>query len=161
MKIFSGVDLAQLTQQARSAPRRRQHCNIHQHYDEHCQRLFNAIEPDSYIRPHRHAQVPREELLMAVRGLMALLTFDEQGGIDSVIHFGSELHGSNMAVGVEVPPGTWHTVLALKPGAILLEVKAGPFDLQQPKDFAPWAPEESSPQADQYLAHLMQLCQPG
>jgi cupin fold WbuC family metalloprotein len=119
------------------------------------QRLFNAIEPGSYIRPHRHASDPREELLVAVRGVMGLVTFDDQGAVTNVLRFGSEKHGDEMAVGAEVSSGTWHTVIALEPGCVLLEVKAGPFDPNQPKDLAPWAPEEGTSSAASYLQQLM------
>lgn len=155
MKVFSAADLDGLTQQARCAPRLRQHCNIHDNYLAACQRLFNAIEPSSYIRPHRHAADPREELLMAVRGLMALITFDEQGEVVRVVRFGSEKYGPDIAAGVEVAPDIWHTVVALTPGSILLEVKAGPFDPLRPKEMAPWAAEETSSEAPCYLAALM------
>jgi cupin fold WbuC family metalloprotein len=78
MKIFDAQYLDDLTNQAKDSPRLRQHRNVHQSYQEASQRLFNAIEPGSYIRPHRHASDPREELLVAVRGVMALVTFDDQ-----------------------------------------------------------------------------------
>ena len=48
---------------------------------------------------------------------------------------------------VDMPAGTWHTVLALTPDAVLLEGKAGPFDLQGPREFADWAPEEGTEEA--------------
>lgn len=156
MKIFTAQSLNVLTEQAGASPRRRQHLSIHQSYQEPCQRLFNAIEPDSYIRPHRHATDPRDEFLLAVRGEMALLTFDDAGTVTSVLRFASEKHGPVLAAGVEVPASTWHTVLALRPGSVLLEVKAGPFDPAQPKDLATWAPEEGSVDAAHYLQALVQ-----
>ena len=119
--------------------------------------MFNAIEPGSYIRPHRHASDPREELLIAVRGLMALVTFDDQGAVTKVLRFGTERHGDKMAVGAEVSSGTWHTLIALEPGCVLLEVKAGPFDPNQPKDLAPWAPEENSASAREYYDRMVEL----
>jgi len=118
--------------------------------------LFNAIEPDSYIRPHRHASDPRNELLIAIRGSLALLVFDDLGVIKDVLRFGSEKSASSMAVGAEVSPLTWHTVVALEPGSVLLEVKAGPFDPNQPKDLAIWAPEEDSAESRVYLDKLVQ-----
>ncbi len=154
MKIFDAQYLHAITDQAKDSPRRRQHRNIHQSYQDSCQRLFNAIEPDSYIRPHRHASDPRDELLIAVRGLMALLTFDDQGGVTGVQRFGTEKYGNAIAAGVEVPASTWHTVVAMEPGCVLLEVKAGPFDPDQPKDLAAWAPEEGSELAKNYLRQL-------
>lgn len=157
MKAFDAQYLTDLTEQAKNSPRLRQHRNIHQSYQDACQRLFNAIEPGSYIRPHRHASKPREELLIAIRGSMALITFDDQGSVTGVLRFGSEKHGSGLAAGAEVPSGTWHTVIALEPGCVLLEVKAGPFDPTQPKDLAPWAPAEGSAMAQGYLQGLAEL----
>lgn len=155
MKIFTALSLNALTEQAQVSPRRRQHLSIHQSYQEPCQRLFNAIEPDSYIRPHRHATDPRDEFLLAVRGEMALLIFDDSGAVTRVQRFASEKYGPAFAAGIEVPASTWHTVLALQPGSVLLEVKAGPFDPAQPKDLAPWAPEEGSVDATRYLQALV------
>ena len=155
MKIFDNQCLDDLTSQAKAGPRLRQHRNIHQSYQDNCQRLFNAIEPGSYIRPHRHATEPREELLIAIRGSMALITFDDQGAVNGSLRFGAEKYGNDFAVGVEVVSNTWHTVIALEPGCILLEVKAGPFDPNQPKDLAPWAPQEGSQDAVGYLQYLI------
>lgn len=157
MKVFSADYLSELTAQAKSSPRKRQHRNIHESYSEPCQRLFNAIEPGSYIRPHRHVSDPRDELLIAIRGLMALVTFDEMGKVTGVLHFGADVSSLGLAVGAEVPTGTWHTVIALEPGCVLLEVKAGPFDPSQPKDLAPWAPDEGSAEALAYLNLLFGL----
>jgi cupin fold WbuC family metalloprotein len=155
MKIFDETYLSDLSARAETNSRRRQHLSIHQSYQEPCQRLFNAIEPDSYIRPHRHATDPRDEFLLAVRGEMALLIFDDSGAVTRVQRFASEKYGPAFAAGIEVPASTWHTVLALQPGSVLLEVKAGPFDPAQPKDLAPWAPEEGSVDATRYLQALV------
>ena len=79
---------------------------MHESYEDPCQRLFNAIEPGSYIRPHRHATDPRDELLIAVRGLMALVTFDNDGKVIGVVRFGPRRHSEDLAVGAEVPAST-------------------------------------------------------
>lgn len=156
MKIFSADYLNELTAKARGNPRKRQHLNIHESYRDPCQRLFNAIEPGSYIRPHRHAIDLRDELLVAVRGSMALVTFDEQGKLTEVVRFGVYRNGEVLAIGAEVSADTWHTVIALEPGCVLLEVKAGPFDPNQPKDLAVWAPDEGTEAANVYLNQLME-----
>jgi cupin fold WbuC family metalloprotein len=132
------------------------HRNLHLSYQDPCQRLFNAIGMESYIRPHRHALVPRTETLMAVRGSFALVTFDDAGGIVQVLRMCSESfdeRGSH-AAGCEVPARCWHTVIAETPGAVLLELKDGPFDPGSPKELAPWAPEEGSAAARQYVLDL-------
>ncbi len=157
MKIFHADFLSNLIADARQSSRKRQHRNIHDSYADPCQRLFNAIEPGSYIRPHRHASDPRHELLIAVRGLMALVTFDEQGNVTSSVRFGVDRNRESLAVGAEVTANTWHTVIALEPGCVLLEVKAGPFDPNQPKDLATWAPKEGSSAASEYLDDLIEI----
>ena len=108
MKVFGADYLNELTAQAECSPRKRQHRNIHESYADPCQRLLNAIEPDSYIPPHRHTTDPKNELLIAVRGSMALVTFDEQGMVTGVVPFGADRSGHGSAVGAEVPANTWH-----------------------------------------------------
>lgn len=157
MKLMTPESLTELTQQAKANPRLRQHRNIHQSYDDPCQRLLNAIEPGSYVRPHRHLSEPRDELLVAIRGLMAVITFDDTGNFTRIVRLGTEQHGSGVCPLIEVPSSLWHTVIALTTGCVLLEIKKGPFDPNQPKDLAPWAPAECSSGASAYLQTLEQL----
>lgn len=137
--------------------RSRQHYNLHQSFSDPCQRLLNSIEPDSYIRPHRHSLDPKNETLIAVSGLFGLVTFKDDGVIDRVEKFGTELYyrgRSSISVGVELSAGIWHTVVALKPGSVLLELKAGPFDPAAAKELAPWAPEEGGRGVAEYMKRL-------
>lgn len=87
---------------------------------------------------------------------MALITFDDKGSVTGILGFGSQNHGSDLAAGAAVASSTWHTVVALESGCMLLEVKAGPFDPNQPKDLAPWAPQEGSEAAVNYLNRLLE-----
>jgi len=157
LKVFSLDYLDSLVAVAEVSPRRRQYRNIHEEYGDGCQRLFNAIEPDSYIRPHRHGVVPRAETMIAVRGLMVLLTFDDDGAVVDRVRFGVGAEDRDVAVGVEIPAGCWHTVVALVPGSVLLELKAGPFDPEQPKEMAPWAPEAGTSNSSVYLRGLVDM----
>ena len=86
-----------------------------------------------------------------------MVTLNDQGAVTNVLRFGTERHGDKMAVGAEVSSSTWLTVIALEPGCVLLEVKAGPFDPNQPKDLAPWAPEENSAAARDYYDQMVEL----
>ena len=154
MKIFDKSYFDNLSRQAKANSRLRQHSNIHESYEDPCQRTVNALEPNSYIPPHRHFSVHKNELMVALRGKMALILFDELGVVMEVLKLGCDVASSEFATGVELAPDTWHTVVALEPGCILLEIKAGPFDPSQPKDIASWAPEEGTPQARIYLQKL-------
>ena len=136
----------------------RQHHNVHRSYQEPCQRLFNAIGMESYIRPHRHLLDPKTECLIAVQGMMVLIVFDDEGEVVETVRFGTEKYkNKTLCVGVEVSPESWHTVISLVSESILFEVKTGPFEPSLAKEGAPWAPEEMSVEADKYLAALHNL----
>jgi cupin fold WbuC family metalloprotein len=152
LQVISAGLLGALISKGQASPRKRQHLNIHQGYEDPCQRFLNAIGTDSYIRPHRHSLDPKAETIIAIRGLFALVVFDQQGAIARIEKFGTEGLCSN--AGVELAPATWHTVLALTPQAVALELKAGPFEPSAAKEPAPWAPEEGSPTAADYLRFL-------
>jgi len=159
MFIIDNKILDDLCQQAERSSRLRQHLNIHSSYQENCQRLLNAIQPDSYIHPHRHTVVNKQELLVAIRGSFSLITFDHHGNFDRSISFGSELYADDLcsSVAVEIPPDVWHTVLAKQENSILLEVKDGPFISSKAKELAPWAPQDGSAEASSFLAKCHKL----
>lgn len=150
MKIIDSALLADLSAQAKLNPRLRTNLNLHGSYDEPSQRLLNAMEPDSYIRPHRHLRDPKPECFIGIRGKMALLTFHDDGIIKKIVPFGP----TEDVVGADLPPGIWHTVVCLEKGSIFFETKPGPFNPITKKDMALWAPEEGSLEADSYLASL-------
>jgi cupin fold WbuC family metalloprotein len=58
IKIFSNSFLEDLRRQSSLSLRKRKNHNLHFDYEDPCQRLFNAIEMSSYIRPHRHSLDP-------------------------------------------------------------------------------------------------------
>jgi len=160
VRVFNMELLDELVQKAKSNPRLRQHLNIHQDYSDPCQRLFNAIERGSYMRPHKHTHPPRDETMIAVRGQMALVIFDDTGVIIEISVFGVG-GGLDLAYCVAVPSSYWHTVVAIEPGSILLEVKAGPFDPNVSKEFAPWAPEEVDSSSTDYLYRILAAVKDG
>lgn len=141
--------LAPLSQQARQNPRRRLNHNFHQP-EEVINRMLNAIEPDSYICPHRHLNPPLAEIFLVLRGWGAVLLFDEQGRVEEV----QRLDPRTQSWGVEIPAGCYHTIVSGSVGSVFYEVKQGPYDPKRAKDFAPWAPEEGSSQAPAYLKQL-------
>ena len=148
--------LNNLSQQAKINPRLRQHYNLHKSHAEPCQKILNAIEPLSYIRPHRHFTDPKSEFFLAIRGEFALILFDEEGAISRVHRFSSKMLADFLAA--EIQNDVWHTVISLESDSVLLEVKSGPFDANQPKDFALWAPEENSGNSKDYASFLRSTC---
>ena len=61
---------------------------------------MNAFGVDSYMRPHRHLLEPKAETLIAVKGLFALVTFDDEGVVQEIIHFGTEKYSSPQGLSV-------------------------------------------------------------
>jgi len=151
MKVIDKRLMDSLSEVARKSPRLRQNLNFHESYDEPSQRLLNAMEPGSYIRPHRHLTDPKPEAFLIMRGSVALVIFTDEGAVETLLRLGD---GSDV-VGAELPAGVWHTVVCLESGSVFYETKPGPFHPIQKKDMAPWAPEEGSAEVPRYLAGLV------
>lgn len=143
--------LDRVSQQARLTPRKRMNHNFHQSTDS-VQRFLNAIEPDSYIRPHRHINPNRDEVFLVLRGKGGVVQFNSEGQITGV----HKLDISQGCWGVDIPGGIYHTIVAIVPGSVFYEVKPGPYNPDADKGFAPWAPPEGSESAVPYLAYLKQ-----
>ncbi|MDY0268404.1 WbuC family cupin fold metalloprotein [Trichloromonas sp.] len=142
--------LNELSRAAGHTPRRRLNHNFHRDYLEPCQRLLNAVEPGTYVRPHRHLDPPRPECFVLLRGRMTVLLFADGGDIAEII----PLTATGPCWGVDIPPGAWHSLVSLEPGTVFFETKPGPYLPLSDKDFAPWAPAEGSKKAEEYLEFL-------
>ncbi len=138
------------TAQARTSVRRRHMHRFHQADAEPVQRMLNALEPESYIAPHRHPDADRVEVFVALRGRLGVLEFDDAGTVRHAV----VLDPRGPTRGIEIPPGVWHTIVALDPGTVAFEVEPGPYDPARAKEAAPWAPPEGDPRAPAYLARL-------
>jgi cupin fold WbuC family metalloprotein len=90
---------------------------------------------------------------MAVRGKLALVVFDDFGEVKQVVSFGDGC--DNLAI--DLPAGEWHSIIVIEPGSIFFETKPGPYVAMSDKDFAPWAPEENSPEVGSYLSVLTEI----
>jgi cupin fold WbuC family metalloprotein len=159
MKIFTNTFFENLLLSAKKSDRLRASSNVHQSFEDPCQRLFNAVNISSYIRPHRHSLDPKNECLIAIKGLFALIIFSDEGAIKAITPFGSEKYIEKLSIpaGLELSAGVWHTVISLVENSILFEAKAGPFDPAVAKELAPWAPEEGVDNAKEYLEFLRGL----
>ncbi len=134
MKQITFDDLKQQSSAAASAPRLRAHRNFHPELSDPVQRLAIAMEPGTYIRPHRHPHT--FELLLPLSGRFVILNFDEQGVVTRRVVLGEE------CVALEMDAGTWHSVLSLDHGGLIFEVKHGGYQPVTEQDSAAWAPAE-------------------
>ncbi|NNL66883.1 MAG: WbuC family cupin fold metalloprotein, partial [Myxococcales bacterium] len=148
--------LARASGDAAASPRRRSILRFHDH-DEAVQRMINAIEPDSYVRPHRHQDPDKTELFLALQGRACMCRFDDDGRLRQTV----EVAAAGPNRGVEIPPGVWHCMVALEPATVLFEVIEGPFTADTHKHYAPWAPAEGSDAGAGFLAALRERIRAG
>ncbi len=143
--------LSKLTAEARASKRLRKNYNFHQDYNEILQRWLNAIEPESYIQPHKHENPDKTEVVIALTGRFLVIEFDDPGNIIETM----VLDAVNGPFGTEISPRVYHTVISLEKGGVVYEFKEGPFDPANPKFFAPWAPAEDTEEAAIYMRELL------
>jgi cupin fold WbuC family metalloprotein len=153
--LIDNALLDEVCREAAASPRRRKNRNFHTHDDQPGHRLLNAMQPDSYIPPHRHLDPDKAETMVVLRGAMAVVEFDDVGEVVRL----QKLGAGGTAVGVDIPHGTWHTVVALEPDTVFLEAKAGPYLPLTVDEKAPWAPAEADQSASRYLTGLMSRIQ--
>jgi cupin fold WbuC family metalloprotein len=123
--------------------------NFHRH-EEPVQRMLNAIEPGSYVRPHRHADPPKWEMFVCLRGRGAVVVFDDDGRIADLFR----LDHAQGRYGAEIAAGAWHSIISLAPSSVFLEIKEGPYEAKQAAAFAPWSPSTDDPAVAAFLAAL-------
>jgi len=145
--------LQHVAEAAAASTRRRKNYNFHTNDGDACHRLLNGMEMDSYIPPHCHLDASKDETILILRGKVGMVLFDPAGAIShSVV-----LQAGGASLGINIPHGQIHTLVALEPGSVFFEAKAGPFVPLSAQEKAAWAPTEGSPDAQRYLTQLKEL----
>jgi cupin fold WbuC family metalloprotein len=140
--------------QARGSARLRMNHNFHGDAAANPHRFLNVLLRGTYIRPHRHLSPPKSEAFLVLEGCAQVILFDEGGEIQDRYTLGEESDRGKVW-GVDLPPGVWHTVVAISERVVCYEVKPGPWDPASDKEFALWAPkEEESAAAAEFLNGL-------
>lgn len=147
MKQITLNDMQQQSEAAANSPRLRAHRNFHPLLSDPVQRLAVAMEPGTYVRPHRHPHT--FELLLPLSGRFVVLNFDDHGKVTRRVILGEE------CTALEMEAGTWHTVLSLDHGGIIFEVKHGGYQPVAAEDYVCWAPAEG----EAGTADLLAWCQ--
>ena len=70
------------------------------------------------------------------------------------------LQAGGAQLGVDIPHGTFHSLVALEPGSVFFEAKAGPYLPLTPEEIPEWAPAAGTPDAASYLQSLKLLFAP-
>lgn len=148
--VLSRAQVDAAAQVARASSRQRVILPLHKSEAEPLQRMFNVIQPDSYVRPHRHVEPPLTESWVLLRGAAAFFTFEDDGRVRDCIR----LEAGGDLFGVDMEPGPYHGLVALEPDTVLFEAKQGPYAPANATTFAPFAPAEGTPEARAYQEGL-------
>ncbi|MCW3788570.1 WbuC family cupin fold metalloprotein [Plebeiibacterium sediminum] len=147
MEIIDFKILESLTKDAQKSERRRKNMNYHDGESDPVQRMLNAFEPGTYVRPHTHLNPDKREVFIILKGKLLVIFFNEEGAIINHVILDSE----SEIYAVEIKPGEWHTATGLEPGTVVYEIKDGPYNVLDDKNFAAWAPEEGGINAQYQL----------
>lgn len=135
--ILGSDDLRRLSSEAAARPRLRANRNLHRMEDP-VHRLLNAVEPTSYIRPHRHLTPPKTETVVVISGALGLLLFDAKGEVARTVL----LRPAPGRFVADIPEGVWHSFVSMEAGTVFFETKVGPYVQPGPDDVASWAPAQ-------------------
>lgn len=150
MTCYKPVDstlCGQLVDAAYASDRKRSHHNFHEDLDDPVQRLCIGLVPGTYVRPHRHPEDYKWEMMLVIQGRVRMVLFDDGGKISDTI----ELSEQGPVRAIEIPPGTWHTLFPVEGPAVIMEIKQGPYLPLDDGNFATWAPREGEPTVDRFL----------
>lgn len=145
--------LDRISAQAKASPRKRKNYNLHVAENDLSHRLLNAIEPGTYIQPHRHLDPNKDESMVVVRGKMGAVFFDAEGNV--VLK--AELRAGGPIGVINIPCGTFHSLVALEADTVFFEAKGGPYAQLTGEERAYWAPQENEPGVASYLAQMEKL----
>ena len=114
--------LDSLTSQAQASPRLRMNLDLRTSAQDGSQRMLNAIEPGSVVPVHRHQK--SSETLVVLRGRVV----EEFYSSDGLLQESIELSSGGLVCAMNIPEGQWHSIKALEPGTVILEMKDGAYE---------------------------------
>ena len=149
-KILGNREFDQLAMKSMQNDRGRLNINLHDDLEDPFQRMVVAIQPDSYVIPHRHSNPAKPECFVGLKGSIGLIIFDESGEIVRAIRLGP--NEENQVC--DLAAGTYHTAIALEPNSVFLEAKPGPYSPISTEDVPAWAPASNSATVRKYQEML-------
>lgn len=152
MKKITENSISELSDKAKTAVRKRCNRNFHISFEDPISRMLNAIEPDAYFPPHKHENPDKREVFLILRGRVLVAEFEDTGKVQD--HCILDLKKG--FYGVEIPAGIWHSIISLEKGTVVYEIKDGPYDPEEDKKYAPWAPAENDPKAPAYVKSILE-----
>lgn len=110
-----------VTSGAKESNRLRMNYNFHDSLDAPCQRLLNALEPETIVPIHRHQHTSETYILL--RGKLRMMFYNDQKEVIEETILSSE----SANYGIHIPAGVWHAMEVLASGTVIFETKDGPY----------------------------------
>jgi cupin fold WbuC family metalloprotein len=143
-------DIELLRQAVRQTPNRRARINAHPDHDDALHEMIIAIEPTSYIRPHRHPG--KSEAFHIIEGEVDIVVFRDHGAIDQIVSLGEK--GGPRPFYYRMSEPRFHTLVIRSDLLIVHEITNGPFSPDS-TIYAAFAPSEGDPAAAAFQAELV------
>lgn len=153
MKIINNKIISSVCEKSKASSRKRMNFNLHKSSKDDLQRMLNVLQPDTYLRPHRHLNPYKDETFILLKGRVAVFIFDDNGSVDEFVILDRNIGN----YGVDIEAGRWHGIIVLEDDSAIFEVKVGPYKPLQNEDFASWAPEEGDENVITYMNKLRML----
>ena len=120
---IDNILLDKLTAQAKASPRLRMNLDLRDSAQDQSQRMLNAIEPGSVVPIHRHQKT--SETVVVLRGRVVEEYYDDLERMCTATY---DLAAGGPICALNIPAGQWHTLRALDPGTVILEMKDGAYE---------------------------------
>lgn len=105
------------------------HYDLRDSADDDCQRMLNAIEPGTFIPPHRHTNTSED--VVVLRGIAEEVFFSDDGQEMSRIQL---VPGSDLTA-VHIPIGQYHQLRSLQSGTVVIEFKNTRYAADYTEDY--------------------------
>jgi cupin fold WbuC family metalloprotein len=140
-------DVEVLRQAVGKTPKGRVRINAHKDSDDELHEMIIAIEPGSYIRPHKHPG--KSEAFHIIEGEVDIVVFSEDGNIERIVSLAAQ--GGRHPFYYRMSTAHFHTLIIRSDLLVVHEITNGPF-VPTGTIYAAFAPDE----ADTVTAALFQ-----
>ena len=145
------AELNALRAAVKASAKRRARINAHPDGEDALHEMIIAIDPSSYIRPHKHPG--KSEAFHIIEGEVDIVVFTDDGEIDRIVPLGPP--GSGRSFYYRMSQAFFHTLIIRSDVLIVHEITNGPFR-PAATVFADFAPDDLEPgKAAAYQAELL------
>lgn len=134
-------ELDTLKAAVKASIKHRARINAHPASEDALHEMIIAIDPTSYIRPHKHPG--KSEAFHIIEGEVDIVVFGDDGAIERIVPLGPPGGGRPFYYRMSAP--FFHTLIIRSDILILHEITNGPFRPQATM-FADFAPDEREPE---------------